>query len=471
MKKLLILNFFLLTTVLSAIGQHSQTLYYMERLPQVTTMNPAIQPVSNFYLGFPVVSNVNLNVGNNTFSYNDIIFESEEVGSKITFLHPSYNIDDFLGNMNENNDIFTELSTNIFNIGFRADDSYFTLKIQEKSDIRMSYPKDLAEIILKGNEDFKGETAQFGDFSVHSSHYLEYSLGYSQQVTDELTFGINAKYLNGLGLLKSEEFNLGMYTSQEGDSISLTSDVSLKGSSPFKVSTDSAGYIEDAELRELNVSDLTANPGFAIDFGATYELTDNLTLSASIVDLGFINYNNRFAHSYNINGQYSFTGIDVSDEIGENSDPDSDPLESLTDSLEDQIKMEYSEQGFLHFLGPKIYAGARYYVGDRLDFGLLSRTQFYDGRALQSFTLSANTRPFRGFSFTASYSILNNAYNNLGLGIILRLGPFQVYAMSDTFSAGLWPHKTQSFNMRVGLNFAFGNNPKKRLLENEPMIR
>ncbi len=468
MKKLLILNFFLLTTVLAAIGQHSQTLYYMERLPQVTSMNPAIQPVSSFYLGFPVVSNVNLNVGNNTLSYNDIIFESEEVGSKITFLHPSYNIDNFLNKMNDNNDIFTELSTNIFNIGFRADDSYFTIKIQEKSDIRMSYPRDMAEIMLKGNSDFKGETAHFGDFSIHSGHYLEYSLGYSQQVTDELTFGINAKYLNGLGLLKSEEFNMGLYTSEDGDSLSLTSDISLKGTAPFNVTTDSAGYIEDTELKDIKVSDLTANPGFAIDFGATYELTDNLILSASVVDLGFINYKN-FSHNYNINGQFSFTGIDVSNEFGDNGE--SDPMENITDSLEDEIKMEYSDQGFLHLLGPKIYAGARYYIGDRVDFGLLSRTQFYNGRTMQSFTLTANTRPIRGFSLTASYSILNNSYNNLGLGVILRLGPFQVYAMSDTFSAGLWPHKTQSFNLRVGLNFAFGNNPKKRLLENEPMIR
>jgi hypothetical protein len=468
MKKLLILTFFLLATGLAAIGQHSQTLYYMERLPQVTSMNPAVQPVSNFYLGFPVVSNVNLNIGNNTFSYNDLIYESAEVGSKITFLHPSYNIDNFLSKMNEDNDIFTDLSANIFNIGFRADDSYFSIKIQEKSGLRMSYPKDLADILLTGNEDFKGETAHFGNFSILSSHYLEYSFGFSHQVSDELTFGINAKYLNGLGLLKSEDFNLGMYTSEDGDSISLTSDISLKGSMPLNVSTDSAGYVENTEFGDMGLSDITANPGFAIDFGATYELTDNISFSASVIDLGFINYRN-LAHNYNVNGQFSFTGIDVSDEFGSNGE--SDPMENLGDSLKEEVKMEYSEQGFLHFLGPKIYAGARYYVGDRLDFGLLSRTQFYNGRTMQSFTLSANTRPIRGFSLTASYSILNNAYNNLGLGVILRLGPFQVYAISDTFSAGLWPHKTKSFNLRFGLNFAFGNNPEKRLLDNEPMVR
>jgi len=469
MKKLLLLNFFLFAIALTTIGQHSQSLYYMERLPQVTSMNPAIQPVSNFYLGFPVISNVNLNIGNNTLSFDDVIFESEEVGSKITFLHPSYNIDNFLNKLNDNNDIFTEFSTNIFNIGFRAGDSYFTLNVQEKSDIRMSYPKDLATILLKGNEDFKGKTAEFGNFSAFSSHYLEYSLGYSQEISDELTFGVNVKYLNGLGLLKSKDFDLGLYTSEEGDSLSLTSDISLQGSAPVTVNTDSSNYIEDIESRDIEVSDLTSNPGFAFDFGATYEVMDDLQLSASVVDLGFINYNNTSAHNYTIKGQYSFTGVDVSDEFG--NEESTDPMENLEDSLKEEVKMEYSDQGFLHFLGPKIYVGARYYLHDRVDFGLLSRTQFYNGRMLQSFTLSANTRPIRGISLTASYSVLNNSYNNLGLGLILRLGPFQVYAMSDTFSAGLWPHKTQSFNMRFGLNFAFGNNPKKRILNNEPMIR
>ena len=468
MKKLLLINFFLCAIALASFGQHSQSMYYMERLPQVTSMNPAFQPVSNFYLGLPGISNINLNVGNNTLDYQDIIFDSQQVGSKITFLHPDYDIDKFLGKLNENNDLFTEFSTNLFNVGVRAEESYFSFKIKMKADLQMSYPNDLAEIILKGNNDFKGKTAEFGNFSILSSNYLEYSLGYSQKISDEFTFGINVKYLNGLGLLRSKDFNLGLYTSEAGDSLALSSDIALQASAPVKVNRDSLDYVEDIESRDIKVSDLTANPGFAIDFGATYKPMDELLLSASVIDLGFINYGN-FAHNYNIKGDYSFTGLDVSNEFGDNED--SETLSEIEDSLKEEVKMSYSEQSFMHFLGPKIYIGGRYYFNDRVDLGLLSRTQFYNGRVHQSFTLSANTRPIRGISLTASYSILNNSYNNLGLGLILRLGPFQFYTISDTFSAGLWPHKTKSFNLRFGLNFAFGNNPIGRILNNEPMIR
>lgn len=468
MKKYILTGIFVLSFIWVSYGQHSQTLYYMDRLPQITSMNPSFQPVSNFYLGLPAISNVNLNLGNNSLSYDDVIIEVPEFDSKVLFLNPMYDIDNFLNTLNEDNDLFTEFSTNLLSFGVRAGESYFSFSVQQKSDLRMSYPKDLATLILKGNNDYKGENLEFGSFSIASHHYLEYSLGYSRKIFDNLSFGLNLKYLNGLGLIQSKQFDLGLYTSEDGDSLSLTSDVVLQATAPVNVQTDSLNYVEDIEDRDISISDAFSNPGFAVDFGATYDIMENLQVSASVIDLGFISYNN-FVHDYRIEGQYGFTGIDVSSEF--NNEDNTDPMDGLEDSLKQSIQVDYSEQGFLHFLGPKIYLGGRYYVGERLDFGLLSRTHFYSGRVFQSFTLSANTRPIRGISFTASYSVLNNSYNNLGLGLILRLGPFQVYTMSDTFSAGLWPHKTQSFNFRFGLNFAFGNNPEKRIRKDVPMIR
>ncbi len=470
MKKIISL-FIIFFSITIAYSQHSQTLYYMDRLPQITTMNPASQPECGFYLMFPGISGVNFNAGNNTLNYNDVIYNSPTSDSLITFLHPTADIDDFLNKLKTNNDIFADLSTGIFGMGFRTGDSYVSFNILQKSEFRMSYPKDLAVLALKGNggDEFLGNTANFGDFSIFSNNYLEFSLGYSHQLYHNLTIGLKAKYLSGLAFLKSKNFNAGLYTSPSGDSLSLTTDILLQGTGPMTITTDSSGFIDNVEEPEsFAPGDAFKNPGFAIDIGGTYKLNDQFSFSAAIVDLGFINYKS-YTHNYSINGQFSFTGVDVGSEFDDEND--SDPMTELEDSLKESVQMDYSQEGFMHFLGPKVYLGGRYHVGERLDFGFLSGTRFYAGDIQQTFTLSANTRPIRGLSLSLSYSTMNGTYNNLGAGLALRLLPFQFYVMSDNLSMGMWPGKTQSFNVRFGMNFVMGCNKKRRLRKDSPMIR
>jgi hypothetical protein len=115
--------------------------------------------------------------------------------------------------------------------------------------------------------------------------------------------------------------------------------------------------------------------------------------------------------------------------------------------------------------------GAKYNLSPKVDVGFLSKTTFFGGRTSQSFSLSANTRPIQGVSFSASYSVMNRAYNNLGFGMGLRLGPLQFYTVTDVASLGLWPDNTKAVNLRLGLNFMIGNNRMKKILSDEPMIR
>lgn len=447
-------------------AQEISTLYYMDRIPQMSLMNPARQPVCNFYLNMPGISDINMNIGNNSLTYNDVIMDSPVNDSLITFLHPDANIDDFLNTLEPKNSFFTQFSTTLFGFGFRAGESYFSFHAREKSSLKFSYPRDLITFITKGN--IKGEETDLSNLNLYTNHHLEYSFGYSGKIDQDLNFGVRVKYLNGLANFQTRESKLRLYTSEQADSLSLTSDIALQGTGPLEVATDSLGFVEDVNTFNPKVNDLFKNPGFAIDFGANYQLMDDLEISASVTDLGFINYTN-YAHQYTINGQFSYTGIDVSSEFQE--DADTDPAGDLLDSLRGATKVNYSEAGFLHFLGPKIFVGGNYELTRKVDFGFLSRTNFFGGDVNQSFTLSANTRPIPGVSFSASYSVMNRAFNNLGLGVGLRLGPLQVYTVSDVVSAGLWPGHTKAFNLRFGLNFVIGCNRMKRIMNDEPMIR
>ncbi len=451
-------------------AQEPNTTYFMPRIPQMSFMNPAFQPTCNVYISFPGLSEVNMNLGNNTLAYSDVIFEGPTGDSLITPLHPDADVGNFLNKLKPTNSIFSEFSTNLFGLGFRAGSGYFTFHVKQRSSLKFSYPKDFVTFLLQGNEKMKGKNLDMSNFNFFSNHHLEYSLGYAGQIDDKLDFGVRLKYLNGIANLQSKDFNLQLYTSQSGDSLSLNSDIDMRGSVPAEVTTDSMGYIDQVDGIKPGVSDLFANPGIALDFGVAYQITDELEVSASVTDLGFINYSN-YVHNYTVNGQFSFTGVDVSSELNGNGSSDFDPAGQLADSLKNRIEFAYSDQQFLHLMGPNIYIGGNYQLSERVDFGVVSRTRFFAGEVHQSFTLSANTRPIPGVSFSASYSVMNRAYNNLGVGLGLRLGPFQVYTVSDIISAGLWPENTQAFNLRFGLNFVFGCNRRARILDDEPMIR
>ncbi|HRR93940.1 MAG TPA: DUF5723 family protein, partial [Bacteroidales bacterium] len=81
---------------LSVRGQNGQPLYYMN-LPQNHLFNPALRPSNNFYLGIGITG-INVNVNNNFFNLSDVLIPGA-TDSLITFLHPDYDINKFLGTL------------------------------------------------------------------------------------------------------------------------------------------------------------------------------------------------------------------------------------------------------------------------------------------------------------------------------------------------------------------------------------
>ena len=93
-KYILILLFAVFFADVSA--QNSQVLYYMN-LPQNHMLNPALRPSNSIYIGLPVVSGINYNINNNYVNFSDVFLKGQPKDSIISFLHPSYNVDKFLG--------------------------------------------------------------------------------------------------------------------------------------------------------------------------------------------------------------------------------------------------------------------------------------------------------------------------------------------------------------------------------------
>ncbi|MBE9509787.1 MAG: hypothetical protein IMY71_02830 [Bacteroidetes bacterium] len=474
-------------------AQENQTLYYMG-LPQSRLMNPALQSSCGLYLGLPAVSSVYFHYSNNSFSPDDFIFKGtgEYADSLITILHPSYNIADFLDKLPGRIYISPEAHVQLFAFGFRSRDIYFTFDITERANLFLSLPKDFMTLAFHGNNAFVGGTADFSDLTFDMTEYRQYGVSLSKKINKDLSFGAKGKLLFGKANLSLKNADLGI-TIDEGNVFTHTlhSDISLNVSAPITVTTDSEGFVEDLEIsEEMDTDDgiidfimNTGNMGVAVDLGAVYDITDDFTLSASVVDLGYINWK-QDVYNFVSKGTFNFEGIDTSPEFDVNDDRDlGDVAEAMLDSIADIFKPLSQEETYKTMLPTKIYLGGTFNVSEKLNLGLLSRSQIYKGKIQQALTVSANTNLGNALMTSVSYTMSNNSYNNLGVGLSSRGGPFQFYFVSDhipvTFNkiqfedngdvtSFPFPTNMKRINIRFGLNVVFGCNAKR--FKDKPLV-
>jgi len=475
-------------------AQENQTLYYMG-IPQSRLMNPALQSSCGFYFGLPGLSSVYFNYSNNSFSPDDFVFKGtgEYAGSLITILHPSYDIDDFLDKLPGRLYFSPEVHVQLFALGFRSGDTYFTFDITEKANLFLSLPKDFMTLLFHGNSAFVGGTADFSDLTFDMTEYRQYGMSLSKKINNRLTFGAKGKLLFGKANLSLKNADLGI-TIDEGNAFTHTlhSDISLNVSAPITVTTDSDGFIEDLDISEdIDTDDgifdfvlNQGNMGFAVDLGAVYNIGDYFTLSASVVDLGYINWK-QDVYNFISKGTYDFEGIDLSPEFDINDDRDLDDVaDAMLDSIADIFKPLSQEEAYITMLPTKVYLGGTFNVSEKLNLGLLSRSQIYKGKIQQALTISANTNLGNALMTSVSYTMSNNSYNNLGVGLSFRGGPFQFYFVSDhipvTFNKYQFedngdvtsipfPTDLKRINIRFGLNFVFGCNPKR--FKDKPLLQ
>jgi hypothetical protein len=477
----------------NANSQQSNVMYFIKGVPQTNTLNPAFQPDYGFYFGIPGISPVAAEIDNNPLRFHDLVFYSPPpIDSVITFLHPAADKRKFLALFGNHNFINTDVSTSLFSLGFRINTLFFSFGISQKAYVRLNYPKDLFTLPMYGllDNSLNPTNLNLSGIAVNAAAYTEFSVGISKSIGDMISVGVRGKILLG-------EANLFMKTTDIGLNTSLSqwqfhSNVDLNASVPFmQIPKDTLGKYSLDSVRmksKLSKSDYLdafvrkPNMGLAIDLGVVIKPMDWLTISASVVDLGYI----RWSHnSYNLKQDtgFNFTGINMTGIIR----GDTAKIEKmLSDSLFNAFKkVNIQSGGYTSYLPTKIYIGATFNIwSDRISFGLLSITELYLNKVRQSFSLSANLQPIRMFSTSFTYSLLNNTYHDFGFGLALKFGAINTYFIFDYIPTTYdklkkgnnipfdipVPVYSRAFSLKIGMNIVFGGNRKIKLLQDVPLI-
>jgi Family of unknown function (DUF5723) len=480
-----ILIIILALIIADASAQNSQVMYFMN-LPQNHLINPALRPSNSIYIGLPIVSGINLNINNNFVNFSDIFLKGQPKDSIISFLHPNYDVNKFLAKIKKRNSIEPETMIQLLGVGFSlGKDGYIFLDINDRIDGNIVLPVDLFKLALKGNEEFVGRKIDLSSLRGDIKYYREFGLGYSRNITDKLRIGIKGKLLFGIAAASIDNKSLGI-TVNEDYSHTLDANLAVNMSGPVNVYMDSKNNIDSIKFDDnrfktrSGITDFISgkkNMGLGMDIGATYDLTERIIVSASITDLGFIRWK-KDVTNLTAKNQFEFSGLNMLDVINGMKTIDQVGQDML-DSLKNAFVVSKSKTAFTTYLPFGISLGGSYNVTRQFSVGLLSYSRVIGKQIREALTLSANINLGSALSTSLSYTAENHQYDNLGAGLAFRAGVAQFYLLTDRIplmwnkiknnsSNFILPANWNTFNLRLGMNFVFGNRPKEK--NDKPMI-
>ena len=472
-----------------AYAQNSQTLYFMN-LPQNHMLNPALRPSNSLYIGLPGISGINLNINNNFVNFSDIFMNGQPSDSVITFLHPKNNANDFLTKIKDKNSLEPQLSVQLFGLGFSVGKgSYVFLDINERFEGNMVLPRDIFELALKGNEGFSGSTIDLSSLRGDLKYYREIGMGFSKNFTNRLRIGIKGKLLFGIAGVSVNNESLGIIVGNDY-SHTLEADLDINISGPVSVFLDKNSNIDSIEVNDIESDEVVSfvmgkkNMGLGLDIGATYDITDRISVSAAVTDIGFIKWK-RDVTSLHAESRFEFSGLDLTEVINGTKTFDEAGNE-LVDSLKNSFVLDDSNEPFTTFIPMGISLGGSYSITNYFSLGLLSYSRLIGKQIRESITMSANLNLSNKFSTSVSYTASNHRFDNLGFGLAFRPGIFQFYMLTDRIpvtwnriilenesdprnnSSIVLPASWNTINLRLGMNLAFGNRVSKK--NDKPML-
>jgi hypothetical protein len=417
-------------------AQQNMTLYQMHDITQSNFLNPSIAADCQWNVGFPVLGNFSFAWGL-PVSYNDLGAGKDYIeGEKI------------LSALKRKNIISSNISLNILTIGYRSGDLYYQFTMNEKVSAKFMLPKDPVELMLRGNSSYLGKTIS-GSVALSLSYYREYGFSVAYDFGDNLWMGARAKLLFGRIGASSINNILSLYTNPDNYALDLSSNLLLRASIPGTMEIDPYDGVVKRYNSDFAVKDFVFNPvnlGGAIDLGVNKTLENGLKVSASLLNIGMINWS---ANTHKLYQKSTVHYNGATSGFGSWKD--------LTDTLRSIINFQYTAgESFLQWLSPEIMAGASYPVIDYMRVGLTGYAGISSVGIPWAFTITALTDNTSHVFGSLSYTVTNNSFVNIGGGLGVRLGPFNMHAVTDNILAVFNPTAHRYATVQFGINFKFG---------------
>lgn len=445
MKRYIVFSLVLFTTML-AKAQPEVTLPFMRNVFQSSFVNPTIVPEHTFSTGISVFGQA---ISNGFQPKNFMNYRNDTM---------YVNLNSLLGDMNDKNLIFVAENADIFHIRVKSQSSFTWFAIRQSATATLQYPRDLFSMIIEGNRQFVGSTIDLSNFKSDVSVYNEYTIGYLRDLPS-WTFAGRISLLQGLANINFDPKSLKIDIDTSMYAHTATADGQLRTSGIPKNDQGDISFDNVDGQWVTNKLSGFANKGFALSGGATYKFDERLKLSFSFADIGFIKWKDE-VQTYTLKGMTKFEGLDMLSDLLRGNDVN---VDSLLQKMEDDFTRDTIAVSYTTWLNPKFNFSASYDLARRTTVGL-TFAAFYNKRLYPSVTLGFSQGIGRFFQLVGTASIYQRSVPNLGVGVVIKPGPFQFFVVADNLYPAIDPLAFTNANVRVGINLVFGRvNPPQGL--------
>lgn len=444
--KSLLITAFLLLFVHFTNAQENYILYGFSGIPQSVSLNPALTPDASVFVGIPALSNIDVSFFNTVGSYND--FFTRKPGSTVDNLDLSKIIkpDNSLG--------FSRLFINqdLLFAGFHIKNSFFTFGVNQRFSMVLLANNDLFKLIWNKESENAGKVLNLGNTALDETHLLDYHIGLSVPVNSKITLGARIHLLQGLSDIQTKNDGLSFTTQSDGNGgydVYTTTNL-LLNTSGFQDTNNNNGFNTGQYITDFR------NIGFAFDLGASIKINDQLSVNASILDLGSVSYHSS-TKSFKTNATNVHLTGNLSDIFKSNN-----ALSNLGDTLRSMFNASEFSQSYSVSLPTRIYVGATYSLaenGGRIS--LLFANQFFRGYSNMAASLGYDYALGSHFNFKVNYTYLKGDPFNVGTALSFQFKPVQFYVYTDNILTVSWKSSKYA-QFGFGLNVLIPNKESGR---------
>lgn len=447
----------LLLCCLTATAQNKQLLYNFTAIPQSAMVNPGADLKHNNFIGIPLLSGVSTNFGSTAFSAYDL------------FANNGTSFNDKLRNtldkVSSNDRVLlneqVEILSAAFKIGRWDQKNYLSFGVYQEFDFVSFVPKDPAILALYGNSNYIGKRFDLSHLNAQAELVTVFHLGFRKEVSDKLILGARGKIYSSIAHAKTTR-NSGYILTEEGTGPNvydqtIASNVTLNTSAAAKYFEDD--YDGNTTNDIIKKAFFGGNLGLGLDLGATYYPKKNIQVTASLLDIGFINHSKE-VKNYTYKGFYQYNGINPNFTGPSTSGSTYDEFKRAV--VYDSTTTKYNTLRPIKFNASYQYSyhgkndescncspdsdNYRNAIGAQLFFQTLPKAPTAALTGFYQHTVS------NGFQYKATYTIDAYSYTNLGLGIAGNLGKVHAYLLADNLLELRDIAKANAFSLQFGFN-------------------
>ncbi|NOU16308.1 MAG: hypothetical protein HOO91_01945 [Bacteroidales bacterium] len=429
--------------VLHVKAQSELTLPFLRDVFQSSYINPTVLPEHTVSLGLPGMSSVYGQVIQNGLVLKDFT----DFRNDTTHINPNK----LLAGLSDKNLIYTGTTVDIFHLRIKVRNGYYWIGIRNNLNLGLQYPKSLMSLIINGNKQFIGNSLDLSNTRVDVTLYNEYSFGMAKEL-NRWVFGGRVSLLQGLSNVQFEPKSFNISIDNDMYVHTAEADVKMNTAGIPKNSKGDFSFDHAQDITYLtNYFSNFNNKGVSLSAGVTYKLDDKTRFSAAFSDLGYINWKDSVTN-YTMKGTTNFGGVDMLTGWLYNNEINTD---SLINKMKDDFVRDTIHSNYRTYLHPKFLVSASYDIFRRTTIGI-SATGVYNKKLYPAFTLGLSQGLGRFLNLISTISYNQKTINNLGVGLVIKPGPMQIYIIADNVYPAINPLYTTNVNFRFGVNLVFG---------------